>query len=120
MAPPARCWSPLCRRATLRLVARAVRRVDSPWTPATPTEGYEIVRRRLFEPITEQDAIAARAATVKAFQDMYSKNVADFPNGCGERAYAELMTSCYPVEQRKAYTEMRSCSWLQRRRASPT
>lgn len=81
----------------LKELANFIRRVDNPWTPATPTEGYEIVRRRLFEPITERDAIAARAATVKAFQDMYSKNAADFPNGCGERAYAELMTSCYPV-----------------------
>ena len=81
----------------LRELANFIRRVDNPWSPATPTEGYEIVRRRLFEPIIERDSIAARAATVKAFQELYTKNAGDFPPGCGERTYADLMASCYPV-----------------------
>jgi predicted AAA+ superfamily ATPase len=81
----------------LKELANFIRRIDNPWTPATPTEGYEIVRRRLFEPINGRDKIAARAATVKAFQDLYSKNSPDFPTGSVERAFADLMTSCYPV-----------------------
>ncbi len=81
----------------LKELGNFIRRVDNPWTPATATEGYEIVRRRLFEPMTERDAVAARAATVKAFQDFYTKNKADFPQGVDARGYADLMTGCYPV-----------------------
>jgi predicted AAA+ superfamily ATPase len=36
-------------------IKNAIGRVESPWRPATSEESFEIVRRRLFEPITETD-----------------------------------------------------------------
>jgi uncharacterized protein len=44
-------------------------RVETSWRPATSQEGFEIVRHRLFEPMTSREAFAARDAVVKAFYD---------------------------------------------------
>ena len=38
-------------RAALNRLRNAVGRVDASWHPATAEEGFEIVRRRLFEPL---------------------------------------------------------------------
>jgi len=59
-------------------------------------EGFEIVRRRLFEPI-EPGAHAWRDAVVNAFVKLYRDNPGDFPSECGEGVYRDDMVSCYPV-----------------------
>ena len=41
-------------RAALDRLRNAVGRVESSWRPASAEEGFEIVRRRLFEPLVEQ------------------------------------------------------------------
>ena len=51
-----------------------VTRIAYQWRPATGNEGFEIVRRRLFEPITTKEAGAARDAVVRSFTDLYSHN----------------------------------------------
>ena len=81
--------------ATERL-KHVVGRVQSPWRPASPEEGFEIVRRRLFSTLpTEQHA--ARDATVQSFADMYAKHSGDFPSEAKEAAYQRRMTACYPI-----------------------
>ena len=37
---------------TLESLKHVVHRVDAPWRPAAAQESFEIVRRRLFEPLT--------------------------------------------------------------------
>lgn len=72
-------------------------RVAKPWRSATSDEGFEIVRRRLFEPIRGKDAFANRDATINAYSKMYRAGDKDFPRECGEKTYADEMRACYPI-----------------------
>ena len=47
-------------RAALDRLRNAVGRVEASWRPASAEEGFEIVRRRLFEPLVEKDQFVAR------------------------------------------------------------
>ena len=69
-------------------------RIETAWVPATDTERFEIVRRRLFEPIKDY---ASRDTVCRAFSEMYQENRADFPQECREAAYEERMKSAYPI-----------------------
>src|SRR5690606_307003 len=71
-------------------------RVQSAWTPASGMETFEIVRRRLFQPLDE-DGEKARDATIQAFGKLYRDNGADFPSGAKEAAYREEMRRAYPI-----------------------
>jgi hypothetical protein len=72
-------------------------RVASSWRPATPEEGFEIVRRRLFEPIAARELFAARDNVVKAFSDMYRESGAAFPVACSEAEYRRRLEAAYPI-----------------------
>lgn len=72
-------------------------RVGSAWRPATAEEGYEIVRRRLFEPITETGLFAGRDAVIKAFSEMYRGQTQEFPHGCDEADYRRKIEAAYPI-----------------------
>ena len=72
-------------------------RLESSWRPATAEEGFEIVRRRLFEPMTEREAFAARDAVVKAYGDAYREGGAAYPSECGEADYRRRMEAAYPI-----------------------
>ena len=71
-------------------------RVQSAWLPASGNETYEIVRRRLFQPL-DADGERARDETVKAFADLYRRNPAEFPPEAKEPRYAELLRLSYPI-----------------------
>ena len=72
-------------------------RLESSWRPATAEEGFEIVRRHLFEPMTEREAFAARDAVVKAYADAYREGGAAYPSECGEADYRRRMEAAYPI-----------------------
>lgn len=72
-------------------------RIESAWQPATADEGFEIVRRRLFEPLTGKEDFAARDAVIKAFIDMYKAGGSEFPHGCAEGDYRRRMEAAYPI-----------------------
>lgn len=72
-------------------------RVGVPWRPASADEGFEIVRRRLFEPIGDKSGFAARDAVIEAFARMYTENKADFPSGCSEATYRRKLEAAYPI-----------------------
>ena len=72
-------------------------RVESSWRPASADEGFEIVRRRLFQPMAEREAFAARDAVIKAFATMYRDNGASFPPECSEGDYRRRMEAAYPI-----------------------
>ncbi|MES9965919.1 MAG: DUF499 domain-containing protein [Sedimenticola sp.] len=94
-------------------------RVESTWKPATAQEGFEIVRRRLFEPIVEQNHFAERDAVVHAFSHLYQTNAAEFPYGSGERDYRDQMQSAYPIHPelfKRLYDEWSSLDRFQRTR----
>lgn len=83
------------RRAIERL-KNAIGRVESPWRPASTDEGFEIVRRRLFEPLTHDKAIL-RDAVAKAFVDYYGTHHQEFPSQCRESAYERRIKMAYPL-----------------------
>ena len=55
--------------SALRRMEKVFGRVQSPWLPASGDETYEIIRRRLFQPL-DADGEKARDETVKGFADM--------------------------------------------------
>ncbi len=81
----------------LERLAKAVARQESPWRPASMEEGFEIVRRRLFQPLETEEAHAARDSVVQHFADLYARNPNDFPAATKEAAYQRRMTAAYPI-----------------------
>jgi predicted AAA+ superfamily ATPase len=67
------------------------------WSPASAEESFEIVRRRLFEPLTTRETFASRDAVIRAFSQMYSNNHADFPQGASRDEYMRRFQLAYPV-----------------------
>ncbi|MBE3088540.1 MAG: DUF499 domain-containing protein, partial [Chloroflexi bacterium] len=84
-------------RAALDGLKNAVGRVESSWRPASPDEGFEIVRRRLFQPITDNSLFVQRDAVIRQFSDMYAGQTAEFPPECREGAYARRLEAAYPI-----------------------
>jgi predicted AAA+ superfamily ATPase len=80
----------------LRRLEKLFGRIQSAWTPASGLETFEIVRRRLFQPLDE-DGEKARDATIQAFGKMYRDNASDFPPEVREAAYREEMKRAYPI-----------------------
>ena len=94
-------------------------RVGKPWRPASAEEGFEIVRRRLFEPVEGKEAEVARDAVVRAFGKMYKDGADEFPSGCGEKAYERELTNAYPIHPelfRRLYDDWSTLDKFQRTR----
>ena len=70
--------------------------MESSWRPASPDEGFEIVRRRLFQPITG-DNFVARDAVARAFSDLYGSQHQEFPLECREANYERRIKMAYPI-----------------------
>jgi predicted AAA+ superfamily ATPase len=81
-------------QAALDRISDVFSRLKAVWKPATSSESFEIVRRRLFEPINDY---AARDAVCRSFAEMYQANRAEFPPECREVAYEERLKSTYPI-----------------------
>ena len=81
----------------LHRIQNTFSRLESAWRPASTEESFEIVRRRLFQPITDSSLFAARDAVVKAFVDYYRSNASEFPSACREAEYERRMRAEYPI-----------------------
>ena len=81
-------------RRVLKDVEHYFGRVEFVWESATPVEGYEIVRRRLFKTCNDNQA---REETCSAFFSMYVNNANDFPNESRQSNYREKLLACYPI-----------------------
>jgi predicted AAA+ superfamily ATPase len=84
------------QRALARL-KNAIGRVESSWRPASPDEGFEIVRRRLFEPMTDPQSFVAMDAVARAFVEMYGAQHNEFPSECREAEYERRIKMAYPI-----------------------
>jgi len=84
------------REALLRL-QNVIGRVESSWRPASAEESFEIVRRRLFQPFTEDKQYKARDVVARAFGELYRTQTAEFPSECAERTYEERLKAAYPI-----------------------
>jgi predicted AAA+ superfamily ATPase len=81
-------------RIALERIQNIFGRLEAVWKPASANESFEIVRRRLFEPIAD---FSGRDAVRKAFGEMYRSNKAEFPSECREADYEERLASFYPI-----------------------
>ena len=80
----------------LRRLQNVVRRMDSPWRPASAEESFEIVRRRLFEPIAP-DKLALRDGVARRCVEYYREHRGEFPSECSEPAYERRILDAYPL-----------------------
>ena len=83
-------------REALRRLEKIFGRLQSAWTPASGVETFEIVRRRLFQPLDEAGE-RARDETVRAFRKLYRDNRADFPPEAREAAYEDQLRRAFPL-----------------------
>ena len=83
-------------REALDRLRNVVGRLESSWRPATAEEGFEIVRRRLFEPIAGEQ-FKYRDVTARAFADLYHAQAAEFPPECKGAEYEKRMQAAYPI-----------------------
>ncbi|HET7626225.1 MAG TPA: Swt1 family HEPN domain-containing protein [Verrucomicrobiae bacterium] len=83
-------------REALNRLRNVVGRVESSWRPATAEEGFEIVRRRLFEPIAG-DQFKNRDVTAQAFSELYHSQSAEFPAECRGGDYEKRIRAAYPI-----------------------
>ena len=84
-------------RAALDRLRNAIGRVEASWRPASAEEGFEIVRRRLFEPLVEQEQFVARDTVAKAFFDLYRTQQQEFPPECRDSDYEKRLKAAYPI-----------------------
>lgn len=94
-------------------------RVESSWRPATAEEGFEIVRRRLFEPLAGPEAFKQRDVTARAFADLYHAQSAEFPPECKGGDYEKRMKAAYPIHPEifdRLYTDWSTLVKFQRTR----
>lgn len=105
-------------REALDRLRNVVGRVESSWRPATAEEGFEIVRRRLFEPIAG-DLFKQRDLTARAFADLYHSQAAEFPPECRGAEYEKRIQAAYPIHPEifdRLYTDWSTLVKFQRTR----
>ncbi len=84
-------------RAALARLRNAVGRLEASWRPASAEEGFEIVRRRLFEPMTDPAQFKDRDVVARAFADLYRTQQQEFPPECRGSDYEGRLKAAYPI-----------------------
>jgi len=69
-------------------------RVQALWKPVATEEAFEIVRRRLFRPISEEGAMRQ---VCRAFADTYREWPEDLPRTTQESRYFDRLLQAYPI-----------------------
>ena len=106
-------------RSALERLRNVLGRVDSPWRPASAEESFEIVRRRLFEPLAGADAYKQRDLTARAFADLYRSQKVEFPAECRSTDYERRIQAAYPIHPEifdRLYTDWSALAKFQRTR----
>lgn len=107
-------------RAALERLKNVIGRVESSWRPASAEEGFEIVRRRLFDDLPAESA-PDRDAVVKAFGNLYRTQKGEFPSGVSEADYERRLTAAYPIHPElfdRLYGEWSTLDKFQRTRGA--
>jgi len=84
-------------REALDRLRNVIGRVESSWRPASAEEGFEIVRRRLFEALPGSEAYKQRDVTARAFAELYATHAAEFPAECRNADYEKRIQAAYPI-----------------------
>ena len=84
-------------REALDRLRNVVGRIESSWRPASAEEGFEIVRRRLFEPFSDPAQFKDRDVVARAFADFYRREPQEFPPECRGSDYEKRIKAAYPI-----------------------
>ena len=106
-------------REALDRLRNVVGRVESSWRPASAEEGFEIVRRRLFEPLIDQAQFKDRDVVARAFADLYRTNEQEFPPASRNADYEKRIRAAYPIHPEifdRLYTDWSTLVKFQRTR----
>jgi len=106
-------------REALDRLRNVVGRIESSWRPASAEEGFEIVRRRLFEPMTDSAQFKDRDVVARAFADFYRAQQAEFPPECRDADYEKRIKAAYPIHPEifdRLYTDWSTLVKFQRTR----
>lgn len=80
--------------AALRALEKTFGRVQALWKPVATEEAFEIVRRRLFEPVRD---VKTREAVCRAFVDAYVAEGSKLPAETQEGRYYDRLVQAYPL-----------------------
>jgi predicted AAA+ superfamily ATPase len=80
--------------AALKGLEKTFGRVQALWKPVATEEAFEIVRRRLFEPVND---LATRDAVCRAFAEAYIAEGAKLPSETQEGRYYDRLCQAYPI-----------------------
>lgn len=106
-------------REALDRLRNVIGRMESSWRPASAEEGFEIVRRRLFEPFTSTEQFKARDVVARAFAELYRSQREEFPPECREADYEARIKAAYPIHPEifdRLYTDWSTLLKFQRTR----
>jgi predicted AAA+ superfamily ATPase len=84
-------------REALDRLRNVVGRVEASWRPASAEEGFEIVRRRLFETMDDSGKFKDRDVVARAFADLYRTQHQEFPLECRDAEYEKRIKAAYPI-----------------------
>lgn len=71
-------------------------RVDAVSIPLEVDNAFEVVRRRLFSNMSDDDK-TERDLTCEAFRRMYQNSRSEYPNSVSDQHYLQRMKDCYPI-----------------------
>jgi uncharacterized protein len=80
--------------AALRALEKTFGRIQALWKPVATEEAFEIVRRRLFEPVRDGKS---RDAVCRAFADAYVAEGSKLPAETQEGRYYDRLVQAYPI-----------------------
>lgn len=106
-------------REALNRLGNAIGRVDSSWRPASAEEGFEIVRRRLFQTVTDPAILRQRDGVIAHFSRLYREQAQEFPDQTREASYERRMRDAYPIHPElfdRLYSDWSSLERFQRTR----
>ena len=106
-------------REALDRLRNVVGRIESSWRPASAEEGFEIVRRRLFEPFSDPAQFKDRDVVARAFAELYRTQHQEFPPECRDVDYEKRIRAAYPIHPEifdRLYTDWSTLVKFQRTR----
>ncbi|MBK1695425.1 hypothetical protein CKO09_11850 [Chromatium weissei] len=80
--------------AALRALEQTFGRIQALWKPVATEEAFEIVRRRLFEPVRD---VNSYQQTCRAFADTYVTEGTRLPSETQDRHYHDRLLQAYPI-----------------------
>ena len=106
-------------REALDRLRNVVGRIESSWRPASAEEGFEIVRRRLFEPFSDPVQFKDRDVVARSFAELYRIQHQEFPPECRDVGYEKRIKAAYPIHPEifdRLYTDWSTLVKFQRTR----